>query len=375
VLCYLSGVYLKHGRSNLPEYRCWQQIKQRCLNPNHRMYPDYGGRGISVDDRWVGDFEAFFADVGPRPSSKHSLDRIDVNKGYEPGNCRWATWKVQNNNQRQQGAGARALGHLRPTDTDRTTNFKHGKINTPEYRAWGSMKTRCLNPSYTDYPRWGGRGIKIHQPWVEDFMAFYRDVGPRPSPKHSLDRIDNDGDYEPGNVRWATKLQQTQNRRPCKTGPDHANFRHGGAATPEHKTWGSIKTRCFNPKHDGYARYGAKGITMCQAWRDSFEIFLADMGPKPEGCTVLRVDLDGHYSCGDCPECEEKGWEANCRWATRTEVNRHRRPSSRSGKLDEAQVAEIRQRLAGGESQPSVARAFGVGRSLVGKIWRREVWV
>lgn len=367
-------MYFKHGHSKLPEYQCWQQIKQRCLNPNHRHYPDYGGRGISVDARWMNDFEAFLKDVGPRPSSKHSLDRIDNEKGYETGNVRWVTSKVQNNNRRRHGIGATAKGQLRPTDPDRTTNFKHGMISTPEYGSWLAMKDRCLNPRSSNYPNWGGRGIKIHPPWVGDFMTFYQDVGPRPSPSHSLDRIDNEKGYEPGNVRWATKKQQSDNRRPCKTGPDHANYRHGGTATPEHKTWGAIKTRCFNPNHDGYARYGALGITMCQRWRDSFEAFLEDMGPKPEGHTLLREDLERHYSCGKCPECQEKGWSANCHWATRTETNRHRRPSSRSGKLTEADVVKIRQRLAAGESQPSVAAAFGVGRSLVGKIWRGEVW-
>lgn len=365
-------MYKKHNRSKCPEYSCWSQLKQRCLNPNHRMYPHYGGRGVTVAPEWVHDFEAFFAHVGPRPSPKHSLDRIDnANGHYEPGNVRWTDQATQARNRRSWAGVGKT--ELRPT-ADQVTNFKHGMVTSVEYMAWCSMKTRCLNPNYSDYPDYGGRGITIHPPWIEDFMAFYRDVGPRPSLKHSLDRINNDSGYFPWNCRWATKKQQSKNRRPCKTGPEHGNNKHGKAHSPEHKTWGSIKTRCFNPKHDGYARYGAKGITMCRRWRESFEAFLEDMGPKPEGCTVLREDLDGHYSCGKCSECEEKGWEANCRWATRTEVNRHRRPSSRSGKLDEAKAAEIRRRLAAGETQPSVAAAFGVGLSLVGKIWRGEVW-
>ena len=81
----------------------------------------------------------------------------------------------------------------------------------PEYRSWGSMIQRCTNPRNSAYGWYGGRGIKVCDAWRESFLAFLGDVGPRPSPKHSIDRIDNDGNYEPGNVRWATKIEQAQN--------------------------------------------------------------------------------------------------------------------------------------------------------------------
>ncbi len=75
------------------------------------------------------------------------------------------------------------------------------------------MRARCLNPDHPAWDRYGGRGIGIYEPW-EVFENFYKDVGPRPSPQHSLDRYpDNDGNYEPGNVRWATKKEQDRNRR------------------------------------------------------------------------------------------------------------------------------------------------------------------
>jgi hypothetical protein len=368
-------MFLKHGLSTTPEYKCWQQIKARCLNPTHRAYPDYGGRGITVHPDWSDDFMAFYRHVGPRPSKRHSLDRLNNARGYEPGNVAWKTKKEQNNNRRPHRAhGVRPP--LRPTRTDgKPTNFKHGGVGTPEYTSWTMMKDRCLNPSSSNYPRWGGRGIKICLEWVDDFAAFFRDVGPRPSPQHSLDRRDNEGDYTPKNCRWATKLEQTRNRRPCKSGPDHGNAKHGLTKTPEYSTWGSIKTRCFNPKHDGYARYGALGITMCERWRGSFEAFLEDLGPKPsKGHTILREDLEGHYSCGKCEECEGNGWLANCRWATRTEVNRHRRPSERSGKLDEGKVAEIRRKLAMRVPYRQVADEYGIGLSLVAKIKAGLSW-
>lgn len=74
-------------------------MKERCYNPHNRKFPIYGGRGITVCDRWLNSFEAFFEDMGRRPSPEHSIDRYPNNKGgYEPSNCRWATSTEQNNN-------------------------------------------------------------------------------------------------------------------------------------------------------------------------------------------------------------------------------------------------------------------------------------
>jgi hypothetical protein len=76
----------------------------RCENPNVERYPYYGGRGIKVCDEWRNEFEAFLRDMGRKPSLEHSIDRIDVNGNYEPGNCRWATAEVQANNKRRSRA-------------------------------------------------------------------------------------------------------------------------------------------------------------------------------------------------------------------------------------------------------------------------------
>lgn len=89
-----------HGMSGTPEHVVWAQMRERCRNPNSPSWENYGGRGISVCDRWQ-EFANFFADMGQRPSPKHSLERLDVNRGYEIGNCVWATKKTQARNTRR----------------------------------------------------------------------------------------------------------------------------------------------------------------------------------------------------------------------------------------------------------------------------------
>ena len=99
--------------------------------------------------------------------------------------------------------------------------IKHGRSGTPLYKTWADMWDRCTNPNNRAYERYGGRGIKVAEEWA-DFETFARDVGDIPPDPPgwegrvrywSLDRIDNSGDYEPGNVRWASPSEQAQNRR------------------------------------------------------------------------------------------------------------------------------------------------------------------
>lgn len=91
----------------------------------------------------------------------------------------------------------------------RTKTF-HGMTDSPEYEAFENLETRCNNENYHLYHLYGGRGIRSE---YAGFLDFYDDVGSRPSPEHSIDRIDNDGNYRRGNVRWATRAQQCRNRR------------------------------------------------------------------------------------------------------------------------------------------------------------------
>lgn len=92
----------------------------------------------------------------------------------------------------------------------------HGQTNTAEFRIWMGMKARCKYACVPAFDHYGGRGIKVCDRWLESFESFLADMGPRPSTDHSIDRINVDGDYEPGNCRWATRSEQSINRRCTK---------------------------------------------------------------------------------------------------------------------------------------------------------------
>lgn len=274
-----AAISLKHGATRngrwTPEYRAYVGMRDRCLNPRDvSNWKNYGGRGIRICDRWLrgadgkSGFQCFFEDVGLRPSKLHSLDRHPNNDGnYEPGNVRWATKTQQQNNKRAKltvtisgksmslvaacrkfgvapdtarhrlrwgwtadeavGAIPRAIDHSTPAKIPPVSYS--GKQNgkwTPEYGTYWSMIQRCRDRKSQAWKNYGGRGIRVCDRWLNGengergFACFLADVGLRPSTNHSLDRYpDNDGNYEPGNVRWATPAQQTHNRRAIRQRP------------------------------------------------------------------------------------------------------------------------------------------------------------
>jgi len=124
--------YNTHGMTKTPEYKAWKQMKDRCFNPNNPRYSDWGGRGISMCDRWLNS-KHFLADMGSRPTAKHSLDRIDNNADYSPKNCKWSTKAEQDNNKRNN--------HLITIDDVTLTIAQWAKkMNISEQLIYGRLK-------------------------------------------------------------------------------------------------------------------------------------------------------------------------------------------------------------------------------------------
>lgn len=259
---------IKHGHTIkgkvTPEYQAWCNMKNRILNPNVKEYINYGGRGIKICERWL-IFDNFLADVDLRPSSQYSLDRIDNEGDYEPRNVHWTKKVEQVRNRRKSfkvngvyidlkklsseislkektikslfGCNytlddikeLKGLSHYQKSMLGKSiksgsplpskelkqifpsnTSKKH-----PLYYTYSSIKQRCCNANCKDYKNYGAKGIVLCEEWstFEKFLnGIIVAIGEKPSPKYCLDRISNEGNYEPNNVRWATNTEQSRNK-------------------------------------------------------------------------------------------------------------------------------------------------------------------
>ena len=151
--CQRCGA-VRHGYTNTPEHRAWINMHDRCRRPENHAYARYGGRGVRVCQRWDS-FENFLADIGKRPSAKHSLDRIDNNGDYTPENCRWTTSKVQNRNR----TGNKLLTHNGQTMSvsawAEQTGVPRGAIYMRLRSGW--TVADAISTPIGERTRWGGR--------------------------------------------------------------------------------------------------------------------------------------------------------------------------------------------------------------------------
>ncbi|HEX7767993.1 MAG TPA: hypothetical protein VF443_14875 [Nitrospira sp.] len=136
----------KHGLKESPEYETWVRMICRCENPTNPSFPNYGGRGIVICDRWRRDFRDFLADMGRRPSRHHSIDRIDNNGPYAPDNCRWATRIQQARNKRSVLMLDTPDGTMPVSVYEKRHNLSHYLIKTRLKRGWDLTNAVFIPP-------------------------------------------------------------------------------------------------------------------------------------------------------------------------------------------------------------------------------------
>lgn len=232
-----TGTYRRHGLTDMPEYKIWISMKQRC-----KRDPAYLERSITICPEWENSFEQFIQDVGVRPTERHQLDRINPFEGYKKENVRWQEGKANLRNKTSSrmiefrgevrclsewaemyGMGRATLRRrlekgwdvekaiTAPIESKPSKEIKKWHSDKPpEYRIWLSIKSRCRQD-----PNYVSKNIKVYPEWEDSFESFYSyltsTIGLRPTEKHQLDRINPYGNYEPLNLRWLTAKENSRN--------------------------------------------------------------------------------------------------------------------------------------------------------------------
>jgi hypothetical protein len=138
---------------------------------------------------------------------------------------------------------------------------------------------------------------------------------------------------------------------------------HGMHKSRTYRSWRSMKNRCTNPNTPNYNSYGGRGITVCERWLNSFENFLADMGERPEGTSIDRIDVNGNYE------------QSNCRWATpKEQSNNQTEYRNGNAKLTDKEVIAIKHLLAAGGNQAAIARMFNSSKNSINNIKKNKVY-
>ncbi len=385
------------GRGGKPSgtYKSWSGMIQRCTNVNREKYTNYGGRGITICERWSL-FENFYADMGDRPLGM-SLDRKDVNDNYTPTNCRWSTSQEQSRNKRSTVVTSDSVQEI-------VGRFEHGEKQVSIARRFGlkgSYVTNIIRGSvWPEVARpylvgWKRRESALTGARAEaaksraillaklKIVSTYQHVaGSRETPNligHRfgllivLYRAPNDSH---GNVRWRVscscpraveKIVLSRNLVHGKTtscGCRMTRLTHGQSggvmrrASGAYVSWSQMIQRCTNPNYRHYLHYGGRGIQVDVRWM-RFENFYMDMGDRPAETSLERKDVNGNYESG------------NCRWASLQEQARNRRSTI----VTFDRVQEIIGRFEHGESKTSIGRRLGIAPTYIGTIINGKTWL
>lgn len=262
----------KHGQSRSELYRLWARVKARL-----KTQTDYAG--VRMHPAWASDFEAFAAymeTLGPKPGPTYSLDRIEPRGHYEPGNIRWASKQTQAQN--RTFAGNYTKRDAPPAH--------HGKTHTPLFALWMGVRNRLKRDTHY-------ASIRMCPEWEASFEVFEAAMlamGPKPDPTYTLDRKDPSGNYEPGNVRWASKTEQSINRL-----NNRQNNVTGRSAVAVGQRYGSLLVTdvLVEVKH-GQSWYMARVLCDCGVEKTMYQHQLTSGRTKSCGCFKNKNLLLGH---------------------------------------------------------------------------------